>query len=397
MTTPTVSAELPEALQYVGDLKKFFLHNEVSMQKLYVIGNELRRLHAQAQALSAAQAGVPADDGHEWRCFHCGEVFTDEESAALHFGSSEYQQAYCTIPVEHFRWMEAQHRRHLEDDSEASRTIQGILCEHENLRRRAEEIGYERGLRDAQRFPSELGLTTAPQPSPSPAPACKTCPGIPRPGCDYLAECGSVCNKCGQVHSSHLLECNLPTTSQRRWNTYEQAIGDPVFQVARSIMGTENAGQDGQLVKAINHVIDAQCDAPTAPAQPGQEGELTDYQILAITTAYEQGVGKGRQAHTSGKEIANPYSTGYRCDLAWQYGYEEGKEQAARIETDRAARAAPQPATADAVQAERIHLAWRGSLKACGVSEADRDAIGEVVLSMLAERAALAAQREVKP
>ena len=57
-------------------------------------------------------------------------------------------------------------------------------------------------------------------------------------------------------------------------------------------------------------------------------GELHDHQILAITTAYEQGVGKGRQAHESGKEIANPYDTGYRCDLAWQYGYEEGKKQA---------------------------------------------------------------------
>lgn len=31
------------------------------------------------------------------------------------------------------------------------------------------------------------------------------CRGIPRPGCDYLAACGTVCNKCGQVHSVHLL------------------------------------------------------------------------------------------------------------------------------------------------------------------------------------------------
>lgn len=75
----------------------------------------------------------------------------------------------------------------------------------------------------------------------------------------------------------------------------------------------------------------AQAPQQAAPAV------FTDYQILAITTAYEQGVGKGRQAHESGKEISNPYSTGYRCDLAWQYGYDEGKEQAERI-----AMAAPQ-------------------------------------------------------
>lgn len=65
--------------------------------------------------------------------------------------------------------------------------------------------------------------------------------------------------------------------------------------------------------------------------------EQDDHQILSITTAYEQGVGKGHQAYNSGKEIANPYSPAYRCDLAWQYGYKEGKEQA-----QREAMAAPQ-------------------------------------------------------
>ena len=72
-------------------------------------------------------------------------------------------------------------------------------------------------------------------------------------------------------------------------------------------------------------------------------GELHDHQILAITTAYEQGVGKGRQAHESGKEIANPYDTGYRCDLAWQYGYEEGKKQAERIAEAAAQQEAQEP------------------------------------------------------
>ena len=66
-------------------------------------------------------------------------------------------------------------------------------------------------------------------------------------------------------------------------------------------------------------------------------GEPSAHQILAITTAYEQGVGKGHQAYNSGKEIANPYDSAYRCDLAWQYGYGEGKEQA-----QREAKAAPQ-------------------------------------------------------
>ena len=82
--------------------------------------------------------------------------------------------------------------------------------------------------------------------------------------------------------------------------------------------------------------------SPTPPAEQqaapkAAPGEQDDHQILAITTAYEQGVGKGHQAYNSGKEIANPYSPAYRCDLAWQYGYKEGKEQA-----QREAKAAPQ-------------------------------------------------------
>ena len=89
-------------------------------------------------------------------------------------------------------------------------------------------------------------------------------------------------------------------------------------------------------------VHDTLAASPTPPAEQqaapkAAPGEQDDHQILAITTAYEQGVGKGHQAYNSGKEIANPYSPAYRCDLAWQYGYKEGKEQA-----QREAKAAPQ-------------------------------------------------------
>lgn len=94
------------------------------------------------------------------------------------------------------------------------------------------------------------------------------------------------------------------------------------------------------------HALRMQAAPKAAP------GELHDHQILAITTAYEQGVGKGRQAYSSGKEIANPYITGYRCDLAWQYGYKEGKEQAERI-----AKAAPKPAPAP-LSDDTKRLAW---------------------------------------
>lgn len=101
-----------------------------------------------------------------------------------------------------------------------------------------------------------------------------SCPGIPRPGCNYLAQCESVCNKCGKLHSTRFLEDSQPVAAARRWSTYEQAIADPIFQTARSIMGTENIGQDRQLVKAINHVIDS-----TPPAQAA-DSVLEDAALL---------------------------------------------------------------------------------------------------------------------
>lgn len=50
-------------------------------------------------------------------------------------------------------------------------------------------------------------------------------------------------------------------------------------------------------------------------------------QVLAITIAYEQGVGKGYEAYTTMTEVENPYEPG-DCAEAWSYGYTEGKTQA---------------------------------------------------------------------
>ena len=83
--------------------------------------------------------------------------------------------------------------------------------------------------------------------------------------------------------------------------------------------------------------MDKKQPAEQQAAPKAAPGELKNHQILAITTAYEQGVGKGHQAYKSGKEITNPYDSAYGCDLAWHYGYGEGKEQAKRM-----AQSAPQ-------------------------------------------------------
>ena len=137
-------------------------------------------LRTQQPAPATQQAGE-VSESQVWRCFHCEGVFTDKDSAALHFGSSERQQAYCTIPVEHFRWMEEQQRRYFEEDTESHRTIRALHSQSFENARRSEERGYARGLEDAKKHPQELGLMAAPQPSPT-AQA-----GVPAPVLDSLA------------------------------------------------------------------------------------------------------------------------------------------------------------------------------------------------------------------
>lgn len=66
--------------------------------------------------------------------------------------------------------------------------------------------------------------------------------------------------------------------------------------------------------------------ARRAPAEP----VISEAQVLAITTAYEQGVGKGHQSHARKEAITNPYGDEWGCDSAWQMGYDEGREQAER-------------------------------------------------------------------
>jgi hypothetical protein len=68
---------------------------------------------------------------------------------------------------------------------------------------------------------------------------------------------------------------------------------------------------------------------PIVVAQPVQAS--TDFHILSITTAYEQGVGKGHQAFKRGNDIETPYAVPSDCAKAWDYGYEEGKIQASRL------------------------------------------------------------------
>lgn len=101
-----------------------------------------------------------------WRCFHCEAVFTEPQSAAEHFGTSERQQPACQIDIAEYRRMEEVDRRHGEEDTDLHRQIHAAQCEGASQARRAEEAGYARGLAQAQKHPAELGLApvaTSPQ------------------------------------------------------------------------------------------------------------------------------------------------------------------------------------------------------------------------------------------
>lgn len=90
----------------------------------------------------------------QWRCFHCDVVFTNPSCAAVHFGSDEAATCACVLPheqhlVEHIRDLEAQLDRYRAEDSSVMRSIYTLEADHRQALIRAEEDGYNKGVRDA--------------------------------------------------------------------------------------------------------------------------------------------------------------------------------------------------------------------------------------------------------
>jgi hypothetical protein len=92
-----------------------------------------------------------------WTCFHCGETFPVVGLAADHFGADETAQPACRIKAGHERNLvaalrdaEAQLARYRAEDSDTDRAMAAMGADHDRALRRAEEKGYERGLRDAR-------------------------------------------------------------------------------------------------------------------------------------------------------------------------------------------------------------------------------------------------------
>tara|TARA_R100001244_G_scaffold2541_1_gene3939 strand:+ start:13123 stop:13446 length:324 start_codon:yes stop_codon:yes gene_type:complete len=96
-----------------------------------------------------------------WRCFHCDEVFTDEDAAREHFGTVECEDPICGVTAERYREVERQLASFLSETDAASTTFYRLGAEHAAKERAAEQKGYDRGLADAKAHPETLGLMLA--------------------------------------------------------------------------------------------------------------------------------------------------------------------------------------------------------------------------------------------
>lgn len=97
---------------------------------------------------------------HGWTCFHCGETFTTEGSARLHFGAKPDAVPGCMERIRYgherglliaLRNAEERISRYMDGDTDLHSTLYGMQQRHPLQLILAEEAGYERGLRDAAR------------------------------------------------------------------------------------------------------------------------------------------------------------------------------------------------------------------------------------------------------
>jgi hypothetical protein len=65
-----------------------------------------------------------------WKCFHCGESFTDEKLAEEHFGRSAVVAPMCQIFGQTVRNMEDELRRYRNEDTDLHRQIAHMQTEH---------------------------------------------------------------------------------------------------------------------------------------------------------------------------------------------------------------------------------------------------------------------------
>lgn len=172
--------------------------------------------------------------------------------------------------------------------------------------------------------------------------------------------------------------------------------------------GAANDGREGLSVRVTRDQVEACRQARKALAAPGaaidarepHDEALMKLSQFAHTAAHMSesdmrnnlssiadqliALASRSEAPAASAPAAEVAQTSTRCSL--------GCSEACRAKEHGCASECPalpwQPGAAEVAagaESSHVHLAWRGALKACGVGEADRNAISEVVMSMLAE------------
>lgn len=111
--------------------------------------------------MSLHQDQIEAEAPIEWRCFHCGDVFTDKAAAREHFGETLDDEPICQVTAERYRQVERQLLMYENESDATSKTFYDIGHRAAIAERDAEQKGYDRGIADAKAHPYELGLVPA--------------------------------------------------------------------------------------------------------------------------------------------------------------------------------------------------------------------------------------------
>jgi hypothetical protein len=101
---------------------------------------------------------------------------------------------------------------------------------------------------------------------PLPAPQCK---GIPRKGCNYLAACDRLCNKCGKVHHHHQMVAQFnapqpePLTDAQIDERIDAAVAEERERIARhfdsrdkGVGGFYDAHEPAEIIKEVDDMAE---------------------------------------------------------------------------------------------------------------------------------------------
>lgn len=134
------------------------------------------------------------------------------------------------------------------------------------------------------------------------APQWPPCRGVPRAGCNYLAACDTVCNKCGEVHRFPFATPSAPTALEpaQRWPVSQDPLTQ--LQVAAIISDRDTpTGEQSSVVEPRDERAEFEewCEAHLMPAESDwfrrEPDEPDEYRNPMIDMAWEAWQARGLQ------------------------------------------------------------------------------------------------------